>query len=82
MTYAETQEDYRDARRMERYSCLAPDEQDREDAMSRNDFERIARQLEDEEAYKSIVREEMRMDRQEWMIERPRAFAYEREETK
>ena len=28
MTYADTQEAYRDARRMERYSCIAPDEQD------------------------------------------------------
>lgn len=77
MTYADTQEAYRDALRMEQCSCIGPDEQDREDAMSRNAFEQIARDLEDDEEYKAIVREEMRMDRQERMIEQAREKAYE-----
>lgn len=34
MTYADTQEAYMDALRMERSSCIGPDEQDKEDAMS------------------------------------------------
>ena len=79
MTYGDTQEAYRDARRMERCSCIAPDEQDREYAMSRNAFERIARDLEDDEEYKAILREEMRMDRQERMIEQAREKAYAQE---
>ena len=81
MTYADTQEAYRDARRMERFSCIGPDDQDREEAMSRNDFERIARDLEDDDEYKAILRDEMRMDRQERMIEQAREKAYEAKES-
>lgn len=39
MTYADTQEAYRDARRMERYSCIGPDEQDREQADERREIQ-------------------------------------------
>ena len=81
MTYADTQEAWSDARRMERYSCIGPDEHDREDAMSRNAFKQIASDLEDDEEYKAIVREEMRMYRQERMIEQAREKAYEVKES-
>ena len=55
MTYADTQEAYRDARRMERYSCIGPDEQDME--YTRRDIQR-EKSLSDaiDEAYEEMDR--------------------------
>ena len=59
MTYADTQEAYRDARRMERCSCIGPDEQDREAINERREIqhERMIEQAR-EKAYEAKENEE------------------------